>query len=288
MAGVRACVEIDLKKIVALSTLSQLGVIIVSLSVFQKNICFFHLVTHAIFKALLFMCVGVSIHTFFGGQDFRSFSNLGKSINYPIRFLTISNIALLGFPFMSGFYRKDMIIERFYSSYSCYMGGIFFLMGVGLTTAYRIKIMNLACINNGSFIPSALGSGGLRWQVKIPLSFLGLCSVLRGFLIGYNISLSVVVYQLDKIMPLVLICLGLMGGFFLTNFKDKNFSSMLMLSPLFQKTRNYAGESGVIKTGDFGFVEEFGGPGVLKVLGNFFITLHPLVALSLVVLVGCW
>jgi len=288
MAGVRACVEIDLKKIVALSTLSQLGVIIVSLSVFQKNICFFHLVTHAIFKALLFMCVGVSIHTIFGGQDFRSFSNLGKSIKYPIRFLTISNIALLGFPFMSGFYRKDMIIESFYSSYSCYMGGIFFLMGVGLTTAYRIKIMNLACINNGRFIPSALGSGGLRWQVKIPLSLLGLCSVLRGFLIGYNISLSVVVYQLDKIMPLVLICLGLMGGFFLTNFKDKNFSSMLMLSPLFQKTRNYVGESGVIKTVDFGFVEEFGGPGVLKILGNFFITLHPLVAVSLVVLVGCW
>jgi len=287
MAGVRACVEIDLKKIVALSTLSQLGVIIVSLSVYQKNICFFHLVTHAIFKALLFMCVGVSIHTVFGGQDFRSFSNLGKSISYPIRFLTIANIALLGFPFMSGFYRKDMIIERFYSSYSCYMGGIFFLMGVGLTAAYRIKIMNLACINNERFIPSALGSGGLRWQVKIPLSFLGISSVLRGFLIGFNITLSVVVYQLDKIMPLVIICLGLIGGLLLTDFKDKNFSSVMMLSPLFQKTRNYARGFGVIKNGDFGFVEEFGGPGVLKILGNFFLTLHPLVAVSLVVLGSC-
>lgn len=162
IAGVSACVEIDLKKIVALSTLSQLGVMMISLSVFQKNICFFHLVTHAIFKALLFMCVGVSIHTVFGGQDFRSFSNLGKNISYPIRFLTISNIALLGFPFMSGFYRKDIIIERFYSSYSCYLGGIFFLIGVGLTTAYRIKMINLACINNSSFLPSALGIGGLR------------------------------------------------------------------------------------------------------------------------------
>jgi len=285
MAGVRACVEIDLKKIVALSTLSQLGVIMVSLSVFQKNICFFHLVTHAIFKALLFMCVGVSIHTFFGGQDFRSFSNLGKSINYPIRFLTISNIALLGFPFMSGFYRKDMIIERFYSSYSCYMGGIFFLLGVGLTTAYRMKIMNLACINDGSFIPATLGSGGLRWQVKIPLSFLGLSAVLRGFFIGLNITLIVVVYQLDKIMPLGLIGAGLMAGFLLTNFKDQNFSSMLLLRPLFQKTRNCARECGVIKIGDFGFLEEFGGPGVLKILGNFYLTLHPLVAVSLVALI---
>ena len=120
MAGVRACVELDIKKIVALSTLSQLGVMMISLSLYQKNICFFHLVTHAIFKALLFMCVGISIHTIYGSQDFRSFRNLGKGIFYPVRFLTISNLALLGFPFMSGFYRKDMIIESFYSSYTCY------------------------------------------------------------------------------------------------------------------------------------------------------------------------
>ena len=286
IAGVRGCLEIDLKKIVALSTLSQLGVMMISLSVFQKNICFFHLVTHAIFKALLFMCVGVAIHTVYGGQDFRSFSNLGKNINYPIRFLTISNISLLGFPFMSGFYRKDIIIERFYSSYSCYLGGIFFLIGVGLTAAYRIKIINLACINNISSLPSVLGSGGLRWQVKGPLSLLGICSVLRGFLIGYNMSLSVVVYQLDKIMPLVLIRLGLIRGLLLADFKDKNFSSILRLRPLFQKSRNFARGAGVIKVVDYGFVEEFGGPGVLKVLANFFFSLHPLVAVSLIVLVG--
>ena len=162
IAGGRACVELDIKKIVALSTLSQLGVMIISLSLYQKNICFFHLVTHAIFKALLFICVGISIHTIYGSQDFRSFRNLSKGIIYPIRFLTISNIALLGFPFMAGFYRKDMIIERFYSSYSCYIGGVFFLMGVGMTTAYRIKITNLACLNNSRIIPLSIIYGGLR------------------------------------------------------------------------------------------------------------------------------
>ena len=162
MAGARACVELDIKKIVALSTLSQLGVMIISLSLYQKNICFFHLVTHAIFKALLFICVGISIHTIYGSQDFRSFRNLSKGIIYPIRFLTISNIALLGFPFMAGFYRKDMIIERFYSSYSCYTRGVFFLMGVGMTTAYRIKITNLACLNNSRIIPLSIIYGGLR------------------------------------------------------------------------------------------------------------------------------
>ena len=120
IAGVRACVELDIKKIVALSTLSQLGVIIISLSLYQKDICFFHLVAHAMFKALLFMCVGISIHTIYGSQDFRSFRNLRKGVLYPVRFLTISNLALLGFPFMAGFYRKDIIMERFYSSYTSY------------------------------------------------------------------------------------------------------------------------------------------------------------------------
>jgi len=162
IAGVCACVELDIKKIVALSTLSQLGVMIVTLSVFQKNICFFHLVTHALFKALLFMCVGVTIHTIYGSQDFRSFGNMGKNVLYPIRILIIANMALLGFPFMAGFYRKDMIMECFYRTYSCTFSGLFFLIGVGLTTAYRVKITNLVAVGNKTRLPARIVYGGLR------------------------------------------------------------------------------------------------------------------------------
>ena len=162
IAGVRACVEMDIKKIVALSTLSQLGVMIVALSLFQKNICFFHLVTHAMFKALLFMCVGAAIHSVYGSQDFRSLRNLGKGIAHPISFLTIANIALLGFPFMAGFYRKDRVIESFYSSYSCFGAGVFFLVGVGMTAAYRLKITILAGMKNTGIVPMSMACGGLR------------------------------------------------------------------------------------------------------------------------------
>ena len=161
IAGVCACVELDIKKIVALSTLSQLGVIIVALSVFQKNICFFHLVTHAMFKALLFMCVGIAIHTIYGSQDFRSFRNIGKNVLYPISILIIANMALLGFPFMSGFYRKDIIIESLYNTYSCTFSSLFFLFGVGLTTAYRVKITNLAAVGNKTGLPTRIVYGGL-------------------------------------------------------------------------------------------------------------------------------
>jgi len=72
IAGICACAETDVKKIIALSTLSQLGVMMVALGLTLKELCFFHLITHALFKALLFLCIGVFIHNTFGGQDDRS------------------------------------------------------------------------------------------------------------------------------------------------------------------------------------------------------------------------
>jgi len=74
-----------------------------------------------------------------------------------------------------------------------------------------------------------------------------------------------------------------MCGGFLGNYKDKNFRGMLILRPLFQKTRSLAGEAEMIKMGDRGLMEVFGGPGVLKVLGKSFLIMHPLVAVSLIV-----
>jgi len=162
IAGLCACAEIDIKKIVALSTLSQLGVMIIALAAHQKDFCFFHLMAHAMFKALLFICVGVGIHTIFGSQDFRSFAGARSVLVWPSSLLLISNLALLGFPFMSGFYRKDLVLESFYSRNISGLIALFFLLGVGLTTAYRIKMMNLAIYLKKSSLPSSLGAGGFR------------------------------------------------------------------------------------------------------------------------------
>ena len=162
MAGLCACAEIDIKKIVALSTLSQLGVMMIALAAHQKDFCFFHLMAHAMFKALLFMCVGVGIHTIFGSQDSRSFAGARRVLVWPSSLLLISNLALLGFPFMSGFYRKDLVLESFYSRNISGLIALFFLVGVGLTTAYRIKMINLAIYLKKSSLPSSLGAGGFR------------------------------------------------------------------------------------------------------------------------------
>lgn len=280
MAGVGACVEMDIKKIVALSTLSQLGVIIISLALDQKALCFFHLVTHAIFKALLFICVGTAIHRVYGTQDFRSFRNLGKGIIYPVGGLIVANIALIGFPFMSGFYRKDRIMERFYSSNRCYWGGVIFLVGVGMTTSYRIKLINLACLRTGRGVPTRMRGG---WQIKMPVGVLGFFSVVRGFIIGQRNIVEVVV--VDKVIPLLIIIAGGVRGAILSNYKNKNFSSILILRPIFQKVRWYRVKGEIVKLGDIGITEELGGPGLLATGKTFFYTFHPIIAVSLIVLV---
>lgn len=111
MAGLGANYEIDLKKIIALSTLSQLGVIILILSLGFRELAFFHLLTHALFKSLLFLCAGVFIH---GAQDCQDIRLLGGTLlRTPVSsvFFICCSLSLCGFPFLSGFYSKDLILE---------------------------------------------------------------------------------------------------------------------------------------------------------------------------------
>ena len=285
IAGFCACAEIDIKKIVALSTLSQLGVMMVSLSLCQKDFCFFHLTTHAIFKALLFMCVGVGIHTIYGSQDFRRFSGTRSSLLWPISFLLISNLSLLGFPFISGFYRKDLILERFYSSNSRLIIGILFLVGVGTTCAYRVKIINIATFGKDSPVPSSLAAGGFRWQLKAPMTILGLFSILRGFtlsrFLNYDLVRSVLI--IDKISPLFIIFTGLILGLLVRNLKMPFLRSMWNLSSLFQKTRERSTPMCSPHSYDNGWVEFGGGMGARTAIFLSNLVIHPLTRVSIIV-----
>jgi len=160
MAGLCACAEMDLKKIVALSTLSQLGVIVVALGLCLKELCFFHLMTHALFKALLFLCVGVYIHNTFGGQDYRSFASLARRARGSSAMACLANLSLLGFPFLAGFFSKDLILEGAYNRGEGCQVLVWFLMGVGLTTAYSLKILALVLPVRGQQTPSPVVGGG--------------------------------------------------------------------------------------------------------------------------------
>lgn len=111
IAGMVANFEIDMRRIIALSTLSQLGLIIISVGLGNIYLAFFHLVVHAIFKALLFLCGGKMIHIFGGEQDLRHMG--GIVVGLPVRSvsLNVANFSLCGMPFISGFYSKDLILE---------------------------------------------------------------------------------------------------------------------------------------------------------------------------------
>lgn len=111
MAGVSACVELDLKKVVALSTLSQLGVIMFSLRLGYCSLAFFHLLRHALFKSILFVSVGCVIHGFGDGQDFRVVGGLWLKMPVVAGCLMLASVALSGLPFLGGFYSKDLIVE---------------------------------------------------------------------------------------------------------------------------------------------------------------------------------
>lgn len=163
IAGLGANFEFDLKKIIALSTLSQLGLIIRILSLGFPKLAFFHLLTHALFKALLFICVGVIIHNIKNSQDLRDIGNLVFCMPITISCLNIANLALCGLPFLSGFYSKDLILEivliidlNFFSI------GLFFF-STGLTVIYSLRLFyyrflkgmgqsSLNILNDTSFI----------------------------------------------------------------------------------------------------------------------------------------
>nr|AKS04386.1 NADH dehydrogenase subunit 5 [Parasagitta elegans] len=241
MAGMCACAEMDLKKVVALSTLSQLGVMMVALSVHLKSLCFFHLTTHAMFKAMLFICVGMGIHSVYGTQDFRSFCGFGSVASLPSLCLTIANISLAGLPFMSGFYSKDAILESFYNSESSFLFMLVFLSGVGLTTAYSVKMTFLAIVSGAGGGTSDLGGGGTSWVSKVPLLVLSWGAVCAGgFLANKYVYATVVMGWSDKVLPLCVIGLGIMIGTMLSQLKFIFLSHLWFLTPSAQLWANSA------------------------------------------------
>ena len=111
IAGFAAIYETDIKKVIALSTLSQLGVIIIVLGAKKPLLAYFHLLSHAYFKAMLFICAGIVIHNMKDYQDIRSMGSLGLRMPLITTVISIANLRLCGLPFLRGFYSKDLILE---------------------------------------------------------------------------------------------------------------------------------------------------------------------------------
>lgn len=141
ISGIAATLEFDLKKIIALSTLSQLGLIIIILRLGLENLAYFHLLRHAFFKALLFICAGRVIHFIGDNQDIRYMGNIVKIRPLVSLCLNVSNLALCGFPFIAGFYSKDLILEMFIIINFNLLVFILFFLSTGFTVSYTVRLL---------------------------------------------------------------------------------------------------------------------------------------------------
>nr|YP_009346153.1 NADH dehydrogenase subunit 5 [Junonia iphita]ANZ03468.1 NADH dehydrogenase subunit 5 [Junonia iphita] len=148
MAGICANYEFDLKKIIALSTLSQLGLMMSILSMGYGDLAFFHLLTHAMFKALLFMCAGVIIHMMSDNQDIRMMGGISLYVPLTSLCMNISNLALCGIPFLAGFYSKDMILEIVSMSNLNLFVYYLYYVSTGLTMFYTIRLLMYLMVND--------------------------------------------------------------------------------------------------------------------------------------------
>jgi len=234
IAGLRGCVEGDIKKVVALSTLSQLGVMIVALGCAHKSLCFFHLVSHAIFKALLFMAVGTMIHSIYGGQEYRSFRKIGILLT-PATFLLASNISLIGLPFLRGFYSKDAIYE-----YLAVNRGpaVLFLIGVLLTAAYSVKIFIRAASRVKVSRPPSTSLGALSFQLKYPIITLGIFSIIWGqFIRIEGLPISLVIEPGVKTLTIKAVVIGIIIGSIISIKVKSNNNPLGRISLLAPRTQ---------------------------------------------------
>nr|YP_009726135.1 NADH dehydrogenase subunit 5 [Aenasius arizonensis]QHR84896.1 NADH dehydrogenase subunit 5 [Aenasius arizonensis] len=140
MAGLSANFEFDLKKIIAFSTLSQLGLMMLIYGYKFWVLAYFHLIVHAMFKSMMFMCSGVIIHMMCNVQDIRYMGNLFEFMPLTMIMFMISNFSLCGFPFMSGFFSKDKILEVIiFNKFSLIMM-LFLLISTMLTLMYSVRL----------------------------------------------------------------------------------------------------------------------------------------------------
>ncbi len=211
ISGLGANFEFDLKKIIALSTLSQLGLIIITLSIGFYKLAFFHLLTHAIFKALLFICAGAIIHNMVNSQDIRTIGGLCYSMPLTSSFFNIANLALCGIPFIAGFYSKDLILELSSLSYiNIYVFFIYFF-STGLTVSYSFRLVYYSIVGdfNSISLHPLNDEGFLILKIILSLVFI---SIVSGSMLIWLIFPSPYIICLPPSLKILTLLVCLMGG----------------------------------------------------------------------------
>lgn len=175
----------DIKKVIAYSTMSQLGMMVIAIGLSSYNLALFHLVNHAFYKALLFLGAGSVIHAVSDNQDFRKYGGLINFLPLTYSIMLIASLSLVAFPYMTGFYSKDFILESAFGQYYFSSTVVYFIAIIGaiFTTLYSVKVLYL------TFLTNPLGSLNNYKQahesdifMSIPLITLAIFSIIFGYI----------------------------------------------------------------------------------------------------------
>ena len=174
----------DIKKVIAYSTMSQLGMMVIAVGLSSYGIALFHLVNHAFYKALLFLGAVAVIHAVADNQDFRRYGGLRPFLPLTYSVMLIASLSLVAFPFMTGFYSKDFILESAYGQY--YFSGtvvyIIATIGAMFTTLYSVKVLYLTFLTNPNW-PLINYKNAHEGDIfmSLPLMILAVFSIFFGF-----------------------------------------------------------------------------------------------------------
>jgi NADH-ubiquinone oxidoreductase chain 5 len=205
----------DIKKVIAYSTMSQLGMMVIAVGLSSYNLALFHLINHAFYKGLLFLGAGSIIHAVGDNQDFRKYGGLIKFLPLTYSVILIASLSLVAFPFMAGFYSKDFILESAYGQFSFSGTTVYFIAVIGaiFTTLYSIKVLVLTFLTtpNGNLKfyrgEGAANEGNI--YMTLPLIILAVFSIFFGFMTkdifiglgsGFFIDNSIFIHPINEIV----------------------------------------------------------------------------------------
>uniref|UniRef100_UPI0030DEE36E NADH dehydrogenase subunit 5 n=1 Tax=Dematophora necatrix TaxID=2751867 RepID=UPI0030DEE36E len=201
----------DIKKVIAYSTMSQLGMMVIAIGLSSYNVALFHLVNHAFYKGLLFLGAGAVIHAVADNQDFRKYGGLISFLPLTYSVILIASLSLVAFPFMTGFYSKDFILESAFGQYyfSSIVVYVIAVIGAIFTTLYSVKVLYL------TFLTPALGPKIHYFRAHegdlflvLPLIILALFSIFFGYITkdifiglgsGFFIDNSIFIHPMHEI-----------------------------------------------------------------------------------------